>query len=331
MKKIDLESHYYTPQLKRRWAERTNYPLFHPETNHLEFNREFSLKHSYKIPHLFETLEEKAALMDALGFDAAVLSFSPGIELLDSAEAIEVAREANDWVGEAARRWQGRFYGFAALPVLDRDASIRELERCVRELGFVGRMPFSNYGELHLDDDYFFPLFEKAAELDVPIYLHPTHPVSGRLTGLGTQLLGSPFGYAIDASVTTMRLICKGIFDRWPNLKVILAHLGEGFPYVLKRMDGRISKYHDRAPAVNRELPGYYFRHNIYVTTSGQYSHEAFRCCRDVLGIDRIMLATDYPYEMMEDVNEFLRELEISENDLELVCSKNAQQLLKLG
>ena len=100
-------------------------PLFHPETNHLEFNREFSLKHSYKIPHLFETLEEKAALMDALGFDAAVLSFSPGIELLDSAEAIEVAREANDWVGEAARRWQGRFYGFAALPVLDRDASIR--------------------------------------------------------------------------------------------------------------------------------------------------------------------------------------------------------------
>jgi predicted TIM-barrel fold metal-dependent hydrolase len=328
MKKIDLEAHYYAPETMRRWAARTEYPIFYPEENLLRLTEDFSLKHDYKIPHLYDNVEQKLEIMDENEFTMQVLSMSPGAEWLTREEAILECRANNDFAFAATQARPDRFKSFAILPVKDVEASVKELERCAGQLGFVGWMTFSNFGDTHVDDDCYFPIFEKAAELGVVIYLHPVHPSSGRVTGMGAQMLGSPFGYAIDTSITMMRLICKGIFDKLPDLKIILGHLGEVFPYILERTDARISKYHDISPAVNKQLPGYYFKNNIYITTSGMYSHAAFNCAKEVMGIDRILLGTDYPYEMMEDCNQFLKEVALSETDKEKLCYRNAEKLL---
>ncbi|MBQ3508646.1 MAG: amidohydrolase [Peptococcaceae bacterium] len=330
MKKIDLEAHYYPASLMDYFATRTECPIYYPDRYELKFNDNFSIKHEYKMTHLPETLEERIAIMDANGFDTQVLSLSPGIELLDTKTAIEKVREANDYVYEATQKYPGRFIGFAALQTDDIDAACEELERCVKELGFIGWLTFSNYGEEHLDDDRFLPLLKKANELNAAIYLHPTHPVTGRLAGLGGQLAGSPFGFGIDTSITTMRLICKGVFDECPNLKLILGHLGEVFPFIIQRMTLRLKTYHKIAPAVNKHIPEYYFKNNIWVTTSGVYSHEAFQCTKDVFGIDKIMLGSDYPYETLEDVAAFMKEINVSQNDLEKILYKNAEELFGL-
>ena len=157
------------------------------------------------------------------------------------------------------------------------------------------------------------------------VYLHPAQPGAGRLTGLGAQLAAASFGFGIDTSITLMRLILKGTFDRNPNLKLIVGHLGEIFPFILKRIAER-GKAYERLPAVNKELPDYYFKNNIWVSTSGQYSHESFVCTKDVLGIDRILLAYDYPFEFPEDAYAFERELVLSEIDREKLLFRNAEE-----
>ncbi|MDO5785778.1 MAG: amidohydrolase family protein [Eubacteriales bacterium] len=326
-KTIDLEAHYYPQTLMDYFASRTEFPIYYPEQYELRFNENFSIKHTYKMSHLPETAEKRLEIMDANGVDMQVLSLSPGIEMLDTQTAIEKVRQANDYVYSVTKKYPGRFLGFAALQTNDIGEACRELERCVKELGFVGWLTFSNYGESHLDDDCFAPLLDKAAELGAVIYLHPTHPVTGRLAGLGAELAGSPFGFGIDTSITTMRLICKGVFDRNPGMKLVLGHLGEVFPFILQRMTLRLKSYHNIAPAINKELPEYYFRHNIYVTTSGVYSHEAFQLTKQILGIDHIMLGSDYPYEKLEDVRAYLDELKLSQNERKMLLHDNAKRL----
>lgn len=124
-----------------------------------------------------------------------------------------------------------------------------------------------------------------------------------------------------------MRMICKGIFDRLPTLKVLIGHMGEIFPYTMRRMNEKIRGYHSIAPAVNRQLPEHYFRHNIWVTTSGDFCPSALRCAVDVLGLDRILFGTDYPYEYPEAVDEFFDAVPMSKNDLDQIFFGNAQAI----
>jgi predicted TIM-barrel fold metal-dependent hydrolase len=328
MKMIDFEAHYYTPELMKLFSTRSQYPIYIPENYELRLSDDFVIKDKYKMTMLSAPFEERIQEMDRFGVDMQILSLSPGIDFLDVKESVKVAREANDYVYKAMQQFPGRFSGYAALPMYDTEASVDELERCVKDLGFFGWMTFSNVGPACPDDDRFEKIFAKAAELNVPVYIHPNQPYEGRLTGLGPQLAGASFGFGIDTAITLIRLIYKGIFDRYPNLKVMTGHLGEGIPFYLKRMDERGKNYLARkAPAQNKELPGYYFKKNIWVSTSGQYSLEAFRCTQDVLGIDHILFGSDYPYELPGEVKEFTRQLCLSEIDREKLLYRNAEDL----
>jgi predicted TIM-barrel fold metal-dependent hydrolase len=330
MKLIDFEAHCYSPALLKRFSQRSQYPYYRPESHSLFLSNDFSISNEYGISHLCESCEERIAAMDKVGVTVQILSCSPGIECMeDPAQAIEATREVNDWMYSFTKKHPDRFRAFAALPIQDPVAACDELERCVRELGFLGWLTFSNYGGTYPDDDRYIPVFDKAGALGAAIYLHPTQPCGGRLTGLGPQLAAASFGFGIDTSVTLMRLILKGTFDRNPNLKLLLGHLGEVFPFILKRVAER-GKNYNRTPAVNRELPDYYFKNNIWVTSSGQYSHESFRCTQEVLGIDRILLGTDYPYELPEEGELFRNELVLSQHDREKLLFRNAEALFNI-
>ena len=228
--RIDFEAHYYFPELMDYFSTRTDYPMYDRATRTFRRSDDFTLRHPYRLTHLEESLDERIRIMDAHGVRMQVLSVSSGIDFLSPEESVEWCRKANDYLYEGMRKYPGRFQGFAALPVADLDASLQELERCMKELGFLGWLVDSNFGASHIDDDCYFPLLKKLADYHGALYIHPTQPIDERMKGLGPQLAAAPFGFGIDVSVDLMRMICKGIFDRLPTLKVLIGHMGEIFP-----------------------------------------------------------------------------------------------------
>ena len=324
--RIDFEAHYYFPELMDYFATRTEYPIYDPDTKAFHRSDDFTLKHPYRLTHLQESLDERIEIMDAHDVKMQVLSVSSGIDFLTPEESVYWCRKANDYIYEGMQKYPGRFQGFAALPVADIEASIQELDRCMSKLGFIGWLVDSNFGDSHIDDDKYFPILEKLAEYGGALYIHPTQPIDERMKGLGPQLAAAPFGFGIDVSIDLMRMICKGVFDKLPDLKVMIGHLGEVFPYTLKRMNEKIRGYHSIAPAVNKELPEYYFKHNIWVTTSGDFCPHALRCCVDVLGLDHVLFGTDYPYEYPEETDAFFDEVCMSKRDLDQIFYGNAEK-----
>jgi len=328
-KRIDFEAHYYTPEVLNAFAKRSVYPTFDPEKNVLRLSDDFSASNPVKLKGLVKTDEERIVDMDANGTSKQILSISQGIELLGTDEAIEISQIVNNRVSDWMKRFPGRFSGFAALPVQDIDAALNELNRCMKELQFFGWNTFSNFGATALDDDRYFPLLERAEVLGAPIYIHPAPPFEGRLTGMGPLLAGGGAGFGIDTAITLLRLILKGVFDRLPNLKVIVGHLGEGLPFTMDRLQSRSTRP-GIAPAI-KESAAFYFSRNIWVTSSGVYSNPSFRCARDVLGMERILFGSDYPYEMPEDVDRFMSSaLEYTEEEKDQLFYKNAEQFFAL-
>jgi len=208
-------------------------------------------------PHVWPELRSRLvdiqtkliASMDAHGVGMTILSLNaPAVQTIgDTKRAIAVSKEANEAVAEHVRKRPDRFAAFAALPMQDPDAAIRELERCVKELKFVGALVngFSENGDLNNVLYYDMPpykAFWKALEaLDVPFYLHPRNPLPGRIPSYKGHnwLLGPSWAFNAETSVHALRLIGSGIFDECPNLKLVLGHLGEGIPALLWRIDHR--------------------------------------------------------------------------------------------
>jgi predicted TIM-barrel fold metal-dependent hydrolase len=254
---------------------------------------------------------------------------SPGVEQFDPALGTVLARKCNDELAEIMHRHPDRFVGFAALAPNDPAAAADELERAVGELGFKGWKTHSNYGGTYLDEQKYWPILERAEQLDVPIYLHPSVPAIPQLRTYGFALAGAPFGFGIETSICMMRLVFGGVFDRYPRLKIILGHLGEGLPFLLQRIDFAYVRPwfdSDARPDLMRK-PSDYLRENMFVTTSGNYLPAAFMCTYQAMGIDRILLATDYPYEDSSECMRFLEELPIAPKDREKIYCQNACEL----
>lgn len=323
--RIDFEAHYYFPELLDYFSTRTQYPIYDRATKTFQRSDDFILRHPYRLTHLEESFAERIQMMDAHQIRMQVLSVSSGIDFLEPEESIVWCRKANDYIYSGMQQYPGRFQGFAALPVADIDAACQELDRCMTELGLIGWLADSNFGTSHLDDDQYFPILEKLAEHNGVLYIHPTQPIDERLKGLGPQLAAAPFGFGLDVSIDLMRMICKGVFDRLPNLRVMIGHLGEIFPYTMTRMNEKIRGYHSVAPAVNKHLPEYYFKNNIWVTTSGDFCQSALQCAIDILGVDRIVFGTDYPYEKPEAVDAFFDSVPVSKQSLNKIFFETAE------
>jgi hypothetical protein len=276
----------------------------------------------------------RIAEMDAAGIDVQVLSLtSPGTEQLEPSEAITLAREANDCVADAVRRYPSRFAGFAALPTGAPDAAVAELERTIREYGFKGAMINGHVRGRYLDDRFFWPILERAQSLNVPIYLHPTEPPQavidasyGGFSPIVTQMLaGAGWGWHIETAVHVIRMILGGVFDQFPKLQVVVGHLGEGLPFMLQRFD--------LMPMAMTKLQrpiSAYLRENIHYTFSGFNFTPTFLDFLLEVGVDRIMFSADHPYASMVQARAFLDKLPVSTADREGIAHGNAERLLAL-
>jgi predicted TIM-barrel fold metal-dependent hydrolase len=276
--------------------------------------------------------ESRIAHMDEAGVDVQVLSFgSPGPQAFAAEVAIPMARDANDRLFEATKKYPDRFYGFAALPTADPEKAAQELERCVTKLGFKGAMIHSHQQGEFLDGAKYRVVWKTAERLGVPVYLHPAlpHPqvVKAYFEGY-EELARAPWGFAIDTSSHFLRLVFSGLFDDCPKLKIILGHLGEGIPFAMHRLDT-----HARAAAERRGLkkaPIDYFRDHLVVTTSGNWYEPAFVCTLLAMGIDNMLFAIDWPYESNKVGMEFFNKLSLNDTDKHKLAHGNAEKLLRI-
>jgi uncharacterized protein len=213
--------------------------------------------------------------MDVAGVDVQVLSLTaPGLEQVPAGEAVSLARETNDYLAAALGRNPKRLAAFAALPTADPPAAADELERAVRQHGFVGAMINGHCQGRCLDDEFFWPILESAEALGVPIYLHPTPPpqqvvellYAGNYSPLVTEALSTwGWGWHIETAIHILRLILSGAFDRLPKLQFIVGHMGEVLPFMLPRLDNTLPL---ALTGLQRGLADY-LRHNVHYTFSG--------------------------------------------------------------
>ena len=289
---------------------------------------------------LLEIRTRLIAEMDAHDIAMTILSLNaPAVQAIaDPKQAIAVAKAANDALAEHVRKHPDRFAGFAALPMQDPDAAILELERCVKELKFVGALVngFSESGDpnalLYYDLPQYRPFWKKIEALDVPFYLHPRNPLPGQIPGYRGHdwLLGPNWAFNAETSVHALRLIGSGIFDECPHLKIVLGHLGEGIPALLWRIDHRNGWM--KAPhkyAASRPVADY-FRKHFWLTTSGNYSTSALKQAVEELGPDRVMFSVDWPFEDPAEASAWLDSAQIPESDRRKIGRDNALRLFKL-
>ena len=249
---------------------------------------------------LLDVSDGRLARMDAAGVDMEILSITtPGTQPLRPAEAVPLARDANDFLADAVRAHPDRFAAFATLPTPEPEAAAGELERGVTRLGLVGALLFPRTGQEFLDHEKFRPVFEVAAQLQVPLYIHPALPprpvrdvsYSGFSEFTDMILSAGGWGWHAEAGLAALRLILAGTFDRHPDLQVILGHWGE----MLVPFADRADLLSAASPHLQRHVLDY-ITGNLNVTAGGVYSHRMLAQAMDVLGPDRVMFGQDDPY-----------------------------------
>jgi 2,3-dihydroxybenzoate decarboxylase len=275
--------------------------------------------------------------MDHSGIAKQILSLtSPGVQIFDAQTGTALAQLSNDYLAGAIERHPDRFYGLAAIAPQDPAAAVKELERGVRKLHLKGAIVNSHTRGEYLDDPKFWPIFEAADALRVPIYLHPNTPPPAMIDPfLERGLDGAIYGFAVETGLHMLRIIVSGIFDRFPGLRIILGHLGEALPYWLFRIDfmHRAMVSANRYPSVKKlnRKPSDYFKENIYVTTSGMAWQPPILYAQSVLGVDRVLYAMDYPYQFVPEEVEVTDELPISEADKRKLYQANAESVFSLA
>src|SRR5437764_12517517 len=262
---IALEEHYLDPEVARHFNEAG------PEA------RDAALR---------ERLHDAGALrireMDEVGIDIQVLSHSaPATQRLDADTAPGVARAANDRLRETVQESKGRFEAFAVLPTANPRAAADELERAVTRLGFKGAMIHGLTNGKFIDAREFWPIFERAQALDVPIYIHPAVPHPAVVEAYYRDylkdfpgLLTAAWGFTVETATQGIRLVLSGVFEQYPALKIILGHLGESLPFSAWRIDMALARQGNRSRAFRHS-----FREHFWITTSGNFSNPSLLCC----------------------------------------------------
>ncbi len=282
---------------------------------------------------LREVGERRIAAMDEAGLDVQVISLtSPGLHCLPADEAVRLQVETNDRIAALVDAHPERFQGFATLATPAPAAAAEELERAVTKLGLNGALLFGRTGERNLDHPDNWPIFEAAASLRAPLYIHPQipqPPVRDALYSGFDDMIDQAFatfgiGWHYETGVQFLRLALAGVFDRFPDLQVMLGHWGEVVLFYLDRSDGLAAM--SKLPLSFTE----YARRNAYITAGGVYSERYLRWAVEVVGVERVMFATDYPYRPGPDggVEHFLQSAGLDRADQERIAAGNWDALV---
>ena len=280
--------------------------------------------------------ERRLGDMDATGIDMQLLLLtSPGVQVFDAATATALAASTNDHLAATIRQHPTRFAGLAAVAPQAPQAAAKELERAVHHLGLKGAVINSHTQGEYMDDEKFWDIFAAAEALDVPIYIHPNTPSPQMVEPFLSRCLDAAiYGFQAETGLHALRLIVSGVFDRFPKLKIVLGHLGEGLPYWLYRIDfmhaGIVRANRSEGVKPLKRKPSDYLRENFYYTTSGMAWEPPITYVQQLMGHDRVMYAMDYPYQYVAEEVSAMDALPLSAEHQKMFFETNAVNIFKL-
>lgn len=320
MKIIGIEEHVLPEAVKNAW---TTLPGADDGT--------LALNSPVIDERLADLGEKRLALMDETGVDVQVLSLTtPGLNNLGD-HGVDLARRVNDLLAKTVAANPSRFQALAVLASGDGGAAARELQRAVEDLGCKGAILYGRVGDKNLDDPIFEPTFACAAELGVPLLIHPQIPrksvrdayYAGFSGPIDLALSTFGLGWHYEAGMQFVRIVLSGVFDRHPNLQVTLGHWGELVIFYLERLIML-----DRVSGLKRPFIEY-VRNNLYLTASGMFNPAYLERAIEAVGPDRILFSTDYPYQYRTggDARRFVDGLPLDDGDKAKFAHENWQRL----
>jgi uncharacterized protein len=283
--------------------------------------------------------ERRIGDMDEGGLNVQILSaHTPSVQNVPGQEGIDLAYNLNRQLVEGPMAsYPGRFQAFATLPLQSPEAAADELERSVLEDGFLGALTNGHIGKKYLDHPEFEPVLARAEALDVPIYLHPGYPADevfqiyysttrSEYTEEFQDYIFSGSGYGWHQEVLTqcIRMIVYGVFDRFPKLKIIVGHMGEGLPFYYERIVGDMGEPTENSLKKPIEQ---YFQENFWFTTSAFFQDELLHLLLKYISVDRVMFATDYPFASIKEGTDWFRAVDLPREDKEKIAFRNAEKL----
>jgi predicted TIM-barrel fold metal-dependent hydrolase len=309
------------------------------------------IKRWLNIPMLYD-LDARLKIMDTFGDYQQILSLSmPPIEFIGGPnESPALARLANDGMAEICRKYPQRFPSFiASLPMNNVKETEKEIDRAIKELGACGIQIFSNVNGRPLDEPEFWPVFEKMAQHDLPIWLHPAR--GANFPDYATEKKSKyeiwwTIGWPYETSAAMCRLVFSGLFDRLPHAKIIIHHLGAMIPYFAGRFGPGLDQLGSRTADENYEeildkmkakgrRPLDYFK-MFYADTAVFGADAATECGIDFFGVERCMFASDCPFDpeggpmYIRETIRILDALDVTKGQREQLYISNAKKLLKM-
>lgn len=292
---------------------------------------------------LAELGPRRIGAMNEAGLNVQILSVhTPGVQNVAGQEGIDFAYRLNkQLVDGPISAYPERFRAFATLPLQSPEAAADELERTVREDGFLGALTNGHIGNKFLDHPDFEPVLARAEALNVPIYLHPGYPPDEvfniyysttrpeyRKAYQDHIFSGSGYGWHQEALTQAIRMIIYGVFDRFPKLQIVIGHMGEGLPFYYERITGQFGWATRKS--LNRPV-AQYFRENFWFTTSAFFQDELLQLLLKYISVDRVMFATDYPFADMKEGTDWFRAVNLPREDKERISFRNAERLFRFA
>ncbi|KIQ17467.1 amidohydrolase family protein [Rhodococcus sp. MEB064] len=277
--------------------------------------------------------DSRLARMDDAGIDVQVLSAAAHfVQGLEPSLAADLSRQLNDTMAATVARHPDRFSFFATLPVGDPEASVRELRRGVEELGAVGTMIHGQTNGMFLDDPAMRPVLAEVERLGVPIYLHPGFPpievyrayYSGLDDYVAKMLSTGGWGWHAETGMHILRMVANLVFERFPDLQIVVGHMGENLPFSLARADEWLTP---RIKGLTGSVAQQVLDH-VHITISAYTTAAPLLCALEVFGADRILFAVDYPFGNSATTVDFLSNAPISPTDKDKIAHLNAEKLL---
>ena len=323
---IDIHNHFYPPEyLKEVEGSGKNTVLKRDEQDRLLLV--YSGDYNIVLKSHYDP-GERIRMMDKKGLDMQVLTMTtPGVDIEEPSYGVKLTKIVNDAMADVIDKYPGRFSALATLPMKNPEAAVKELERSVEELGLPGAMIFTNVVGEPIDSKRFWPIYEKAEQLNAPIMIHPTSPTDIGL--MDPYRLVPLIGFPFETTVAISRLVFSGVLEKYPNVKFILSHLGGTIPYLAERIDRGYYAYPE-CKGVLTKAPSEYFK-KTYMDVVSFYP-PAIEFAVKFMGVEKLLLGSDYPHQI-GDVSrsiDTIKNLNLQDRDREKIMGNNTLKLLKM-
>ena len=302
--------------------------IIHDSKTNSQYIKEGGLEPGIQLFSTFWDIDERLRVMANLGIDRSIISIgNPWTNNIPREKSRNASRQINMEIASIVKMHPDKFAGIGVLPVNSPMDAVEELDYAVNELRLKGIIVGSRVSKKSIAAADFIAIFEESAKLDVPVYIHPTAPENASENYDVMSVLG--LIYPMETSIAATKLVLSGLFDRFPEAKIILSHLGGAIPFLLGRLD-RATEGSPESPKLKKEIRHYFKRFHLDTVS---YFTSALEYAIDLWGSDKIMLGSDYPYKWGENRTRILEPVEktkYTEGAKSQILGENAARLFKL-